>query len=98
METVKVLRGFHERAVSLLAFSDDGVFLASVGQDEQRCLGVYDWENGSLHITGSSTTKRVLGCCFGSDGCVVTCGEGHVFFWKQEGRFLCKRKGVFGQK
>lgn len=41
---------------------------------------------------------QVLGCCFEGDGGVVTCGEGHAFFWKKEGNVLVKKKGVFGRK
>lgn len=42
--------------------------------------------------------RQVLGCCFEADGGVVTCGEGHALFWKKEGSFLVKKKGVFGRK
>lgn len=45
-----------------------------------------------------SVTLQVLGCCFEADTGVVTCGEGHVLFWKREGQYLVKKKGVFGRK
>eukprot|EP00752_Nemacystus_decipiens_P008508 g7598.t1 len=98
MQTVKVLKGFHRRAVTLLAFSENGALLASVGQDENHCLAVHDWEKGKLQHTGPSDTRAVLGCCFAADGGVVTCGEKHALFWKKEGRCLVKKKGVFGRK
>lgn len=51
------------------------------------------------HILNCGLNRgQVLGCCFGGDGGVVTCGEGHVLFWKREGRFLVKKMGVFGRQ
>lgn len=41
---------------------------------------------------------KVLGCCFETDGGVVTCGDKHALFWKKEGHCLVKKKGVFGHK
>ncbi|CAM9673239.1 unnamed protein product, partial [Laminaria digitata] len=80
------------------AFSENGALLASVGQDENHCMAVHDWEKGKLQHTGPSDTRAVLGCCFEADGGVATCGEGHAFFWKKEGNVLVKKKGVFGRK
>ncbi|CAM9158468.1 unnamed protein product, partial [Scytosiphon promiscuus] len=98
MQTVKVLKGFHRRAVTLLAFSENGALLASVGQDDNHCLAIHDWEKGKLQHTGPSDTRAVLGCCFEADGGVVTCGERHALFWKKERQSLVKKKGVFGRK
>jgi len=41
-------RGFHRRAVNLLAFSPDGTKLVSVGQDDYNSVAVYNWEQGAL--------------------------------------------------
>lgn len=41
------------------AFSEDGVLLASVGQDDNHCLAVHDWQKGKLQHTGSSDSRAV---------------------------------------
>ena len=122
MQTVKVLKGFHQRAVSLLvrrctelafrqeyvhscsfslfqrmrgsfslrvhydffpaltqqAFSGNGSLLASVGQDDNHCLAVYDWEKGSLQHTGPSDTRAVR---------IV---RPLVLGWNPYGKFRCR--------
>ncbi|CBJ26175.1 conserved unknown protein [Ectocarpus siliculosus] len=98
MQTVKVIKGFHRRAVTLLAFSENGALLASVGQDDNHCLAVHDWEKGKLQHTGPTDMRAVLGCCFEADGGVVTCGDKHALFWKKERQCFVKKKGVFGRK
>ena len=45
--TGRVLRklgGFHRRAVTALAFSADGNYLATTGQDDQHSVALYDWK------------------------------------------------------
>lgn len=41
------------------AFSENGALLASVGQDDNHCLAVHDWEKGKLQHTGPSDTRAV---------------------------------------
>lgn len=60
------------------AFSENGALLASVGQDDNHCLAVHDWEKGRLQHTGPTDTRAVRKtgllhlvfkccfCCFGS--------------------------------
>lgn len=43
------------------AFSENGSLLASVGQDDNHCLAVHDWEKGKLQHTGPSDTRAVSG-------------------------------------
>jgi microtubule-associated protein-like 6 len=43
MDAVSVIKGFHRRAVLQLAFSPDGKYLASVGQDDDHSVAVWDW-------------------------------------------------------
>lgn len=56
MRTVKVLEGYHRRAVTTVKFSPDGRLLATLGADDHHGLAVYDWENSVLLCT----TRRVL--------------------------------------
>ena len=43
------------------AFSENGSLLASVGQDDNHCLAVHDWEKGKLQHTGPSDARVVSG-------------------------------------
>lgn len=51
MRTVKVLEGYHRRAVTTVGFSPDGRLLATMGADDHHGLAVYDWENSVLVCT-----------------------------------------------
>lgn len=51
MRTVKVLEGYHRRAVTTVKFSPDGRLLATMGADDHHGLAVYDWENSVLLCT-----------------------------------------------
>lgn len=51
MRTVRVLEGYHRRAVTTVKFSPDGRLLATMGADDHHGLAVYDWENSVLLCT-----------------------------------------------
>jgi microtubule-associated protein-like 6 len=44
MDAVVVIKGFHRRAILHLAFSPDGKYLASVGQDDDHSVAIWDWK------------------------------------------------------
>lgn len=48
MCTVRVLQGFHRRAVTLVTFSPNGRLLATLGADDHHGLAVYDWKNSVI--------------------------------------------------
>jgi WD40 repeat protein/Ca2+-binding EF-hand superfamily protein len=99
METKCVLQGFHRRAVSLLAFSNDGKLLASVGHDDEHSLAIYDWENQTIKAHARSTSSKVLALDFMPDGRgLITVGVGHVKFWTLRGRNLTCKRGLLGKK
>jgi len=54
------LRGYHKRAVVQLAFSPSGRYLASVGQDDDHCVAIYDWKKGRKVYAEKSAKVR---CC-----------------------------------
>ena len=45
MQLVTKIENFHERGVCAVAFSKDGKYLISVGNDDSHTAGVFDWEN-----------------------------------------------------
>jgi WD40 repeat protein/Ca2+-binding EF-hand superfamily protein len=100
MKALKVIRGFHQNAVVHLDFSPDGKKLASIGQDDDRSLAIYEWTAGTKIFTCKTSTSRVLDCRWASDNSVASCGENHVFFFnktEKKGVFE-KKKGIFGKK
>lgn len=97
MKTLVELEGLHERSVIALAFSADGNLLASVGTDDHKTIGIYDWQKKKLvaHTQGSSSEILVIKFLPKSNTELVTCGEKHVRFWKLEGDKL-SYKGTEG--
>lgn len=49
----------HGANTRLKAFSENGALLASVGQDDNHCLAVHDWEKGKLQHTGPTDMRAV---------------------------------------
>ncbi len=85
-QLIAVLRGFHKRAVSQLAWSPSGRTLVTIGQDPFHSVAVYQW-SGDKGIPSSSSDPhatpallfaeksgehKVLGCCFTADNRFVT--------------------------
>jgi WD40 repeat protein len=78
------IRGFHKNGISALAFSSDGEHLASVGEDTNNSIAVFEWQKDSLlpYAVCTSGQNRVLCCTFNPYAFeVVTCGVKHVSFW-----------------
>ena len=62
MDAVVVLTGFHRRAVLQLAFSPDGKYLASVGQDDDHSVAVWDWAK-KTKVYSDRSDKVCIVCC-----------------------------------
>jgi len=45
MKELHRIDGFHDRGVCAAAFSPDGKFLATVGNDDSHTVGIFDWEH-----------------------------------------------------
>ncbi|CAN0063286.1 unnamed protein product [Pylaiella littoralis] len=98
MRAVKVLEGYHRRAVTTVRFSPDGRLLATMGADDHHGLAVYDWENSVLLCTTRTGTAKTfsLGFTINSDG-LILCADGTVDFWTiQGGQNMTRRPGSLG--
>lgn len=92
MTVVRSLRGFHRRAVPLLAFSTDerGKYLITVGLDDYHSAIMFEWETGTVICkTATCTQQKPLalisarqGSGFGTGVGFVACGENFVRFWR----------------
>eukprot|EP00003_Mantamonas_plastica_P008476 TRINITY_DN1744_c0_g1_i5.p1 TRINITY_DN1744_c0_g1~~TRINITY_DN1744_c0_g1_i5.p1 ORF type:complete len:533 (+),score=185.96 TRINITY_DN1744_c0_g1_i5:98-1696(+) len=94
-------------SVCCLAFSPDGTRVASVGNDNDHTIAVWDWEAESVLAKAKGQTgDKVLAIKFNPylEGQLVTCGIKHIKFWTLEVRqsalgiegFLSNKKGIFG--
>jgi microtubule-associated protein-like 6 len=89
IETKEILarfNDFHRRAVYLLQFSTSGQYLASIGQDDDNSIAVYDWKTKRLISTSTVDKAKVNSLAWQSDESLVTCGCKHVKFWDIKGR------------
>lgn len=100
METVSVIEGFHRRAVCNLAFDQkDGRMLASVGQDDDHTMAVFDWRRRKMKATAKGDKNKSLCLAFGPDGrTVVQAGVKHIKFHTFSGRNVKTKKGILGRK
>jgi hypothetical protein len=86
------LQGFHSRGVVLLEFNNEGNLLASVGQDDENSIAIYEWATGTLRGSAKGGRDKILAISFvpGSTD-FVTAGNKHVKFWSRQGLNLaCK--------
>ena len=110
LETLRVFEGFHKRAICAMSFSPDGTYLATVGQDADHSVVIYDWRNGTIKATTKAdVANKVLAVAFrpmsaSVDGkainiVLVTCGIQHIKFWTLEGgRHLVPKVGLLGKR
>ena len=98
------IKDVHRRAVSLLAFDPTGVYLASVGLDDNHVMAVHNVQNNDAAVlVGKVRTgiNRVMGLGFapvGNKFSVVTCGDQSIKFWRQIGRNFSFKKGKLGKR
>ena len=101
-----VLQGFHRKAVRALCFSPCGKYLASVGQDSDHSVAIYDWQKEELLATYKGDKDRVLDINWSAhNGDLVTTGVKHVKFvegcWAadaaiEKGQVFTPRRATFG--
>lgn len=100
---ITILSGIHKVAVSKLAFSQSGEFLASIGADPARILLVHRWRTQRrVYSSCSDFASTVLGLAFTKDDYsgLAACGDSEPFicFWTREGCKVVRRRGAFGRR
>lgn len=78
-----------ELAYSHIAFSKSGSKLASVGMAPDFTLTVWDWMSQKVVLKTKASSQEIYRVGFSdfSDGNLVTCGLGHIKFWKMASTF-----------
>ena len=102
---VTILPSFHRRAVGLLAFSQDGKNLISVGFDNNHTHAIYTslsgtWNDAILRVTSQGSRMKPLFTTYmeAGDYTLVSGGANHVLFWTFSGRSISYVQGLFGRK
>ena len=74
-------------------------FLASVGQDDDHTVGVYDWAAGKLKVSAVGDKNKSLGVAFSPDGSTVCqVGVSHIRFHEIQGRNVKTTRGILKKK
>jgi len=93
-----ILKDAHKRAVRTLGFSADGKYLASVGDDDQQTVTVWDWKKGKKIISEKGDTNKIYEIQWShvKEDEFVTVGKRHVYFWTFDGKKVKKTRGKLG--
>ncbi|TMW55919.1 hypothetical protein Poli38472_008567 [Pythium oligandrum] len=98
------IKGAHARGVVSLAFSSDATKLASVGDDDDHSVAL--WEDSSH---GAWKQPKAVAAAKGDKGVnyfasfgsgmdsLVTGGAKHVLFWRVEGKTMQSKRGKLGK-
>ena len=104
-QPIAVLREFHRTAVALLAFSQDGHHLVSVGHDINHQHAVWYSDNGNwsdtvLQASHKGVRNKTLCASFIGAGeyQLVSGAVNSVTFWQLKGKVLHPTEGIFGRK
>lgn len=79
-----MLDRFHKRGISAVAFSPNGQFLVTIGEDDQHTVAVYDWERRVVMFDGKGFGDKVHCAVFNPSvelGEFVTAGVKNIKFW-----------------
>lgn len=95
-EVLACIKGFHRRAIRQLRFSPNGIYLLSIGEDDDHSLAIYDWANNKLICTAKVDQGPITTCEFKSDTEFVTCGVKHIKFWTFNGSTVTGSRGLMG--
>mmetsp|Transcript_35886 Transcript_35886/g.43216 ORF Transcript_35886/g.43216 Transcript_35886/m.43216 type:complete len:2035 (-) Transcript_35886:445-6549(-) len=99
LKSLSVMRGFHKKGISQLAFNLSGCIVASVGSDHY--LSVFDWKKCERLYSSLISLSRSTDVTFGHDDTIVSCGVNHMFFWTHEkhGKHNYQKKSaIFGRR
>ncbi|CAK8677759.1 unnamed protein product [Clavelina lepadiformis] len=98
LTTISVLKGFHQRGVTAVDFSDDGKKLASIGLDNDHSMAIWDWKRGQKLATTKTHQDKVFVVRFNSSDPdkLVTVGVRHIKFWQHVGGGCTAHRGTFG--
>lgn len=98
MKQVWQLPNAHMRAVRTLGFSCDGKYLASVGDDDNYTVKIWDWQNKKVLATQKGDSNQIITLRWSNvdPKSFVTVGKNHIFAWSFNNGALTKTKARLG--
>ncbi|KAJ3023852.1 Cilia- and flagella-associated protein 44 [Thoreauomyces humboldtii] len=96
----RVLREGAEKGFSNLSFNASGDKLASIGQDPDYMLTIWDWRQEAVILRSKAFSQDIYGVAFSpeTDGQLTTSGMGHIKFWRMASTFTgLKLQGSIGK-
>lgn len=96
LQTISVFKGFHSAGVYRIDFSPNRTKLVSVGMDPYHSVAVYDLTTNERIFGARSTTLAVYDLRFLSDDVFASCGDNHIYFWRQKDTTYKMFRGLFG--
>ena len=99
----RILRKGTEQAYSALSFYAKGELLASVGNEPDYNLVIWNWRKETIILKAKAFSQEIYRVSFSDnfEGKLITCGMGHIRFWEMATTFtglkLQGELGKFGQ-
>jgi len=99
----RILRKGTEQAYSALNFFIKGDSLASVGNEPDYNLVIWNWKKETIILKAKAFSQEIFRVSFSDnfEGKLITCGMGHIRFWEMATTFtglkLQGELGKFGQ-
>ena len=99
----RILRKGTEAAYSALSFYIKGDSLASVGNEPDYNLVIWNWRKETIILKAKAFSQEIFRVSFSDnfEGKLITCGMGHIRFWEMATTFtglkLQGELGKFGQ-
>ena len=104
-EFIIKFQGLHRRGITSLAFSGNGEFLISLGQDLMHSVVVLRsptsrWYDGHVFCSTSISPQKMLWALYidSNEYPIVIGGSGIVYFFRPSGKSLERVRGVFGKR
>jgi WD40 repeat protein len=94
----KFKMGKDTRGVKCVGFSNDGKYLAAVGDDNEHTVAVWEWEEGHKVAAVPSGAEAILDLnfCSTQHNVFATVGKRGVSFWNIGASSLTVKKGIYG--
>lgn len=89
LDLCQTLPGGTEQAYSCAVFNADGSMVASVGSAPDYMLTLWEWQTAGTLLRCKAFCQEVYSVKFSPyfSGNLVTCGTGHIRFWKMATTF-----------